>query len=124
MIDLPHLLALIGFGLVLWAWRDNLRARELAMAAARRACKRSGFQLLDQTVMIRRVSLGRRRDGVLRIRRTYSFEFSSEGADRNPGQAILVGQQLISIQLDPPAGLVVSDEKEPPQKNPPGGPTP
>lgn len=122
MIDTPHLLVLIGFGLVLWAWRDNLRARELAVAAARRACKRGGFQLLDQTVMIRRVGLGRRRDGTLRIRRIYSFEFSSEGADRNPGKATLVGQELISIQLAPPPGAVVADQDNASPTDSSGGP--
>ncbi len=108
MIETGHVITLVCFGIVLWGWQDSLRARERAIAAARHTCREAGFQFLDQTVMIARVGLGQRRTGGIGIRRTYRFEFSAEGSDRHQGRAILIGQQVVSIQLDPPSGLVIS----------------
>jgi len=107
MLSASHLLFLLAFGLILWLWRDNLAARELAIESVKRTCKQLGVQMLDQTVAIQRVRPHLSSRG-LRLRRRYQFEFSIDGGERFPGRAELLGHRVVSIQLDGPEGLVMS----------------
>ena len=98
MWELAALAAVLGAAAL---WADSLRARERAVAAGREACRRYGVQLLDDTVAFARVRLGRDEDGRLRLRRTYSFEFSETGDNRRQGAIVMLGAQLEDLQLEP-----------------------
>ena len=82
-------------------WIDSLRARERALAAGRAACERYGVQLLDETVAFATLRLGRNDEGRLRLRRTYSFEFSDTGNNRRHGAIVMLGAELQDMQLEP-----------------------
>ena len=82
-------------------WIDSLRARERALTAGRRACERYGVQLLDETVQFARLRLARDEAGRLRLRRTYSFEFSDTGNNRRHGAIVMLGGELQDLQLEP-----------------------
>jgi hypothetical protein len=82
-------------------WLDSLRARERAVAAGRSACERYNVQLLDDTVAIARMRLGRDDEGQLRIARTYTFEFTETGNNRRQGAIQMLGQELRDLQLEP-----------------------
>jgi hypothetical protein len=82
-------------------WIDSLRARERALAAGRGACERYGVQLLDETVQFAQLRLGRDDEGRLRLRRTYTFEFSDTGNNRRHGAIVMLGAQLQDMQLEP-----------------------
>ena len=82
-------------------WIDSLRARERALAAGRSACERYNVQLLDETVQFARLRLGRDDEGRLRLRRTYTFEFSDTGNNRRHGAIVMLGSQLQDLQLEP-----------------------
>jgi len=82
-------------------WVDSLRARERALAAGRGACERYGVQLLDETVQFARLRLARDESGRLRLRRTYSFEFSDTGDNRRHGAIVMLGGELQDLQLEP-----------------------
>ena len=84
-----------------WFWIDSLRARERALAAGRGACERYGVQLLDQTVEFARLRLARDDGGQLRLRRTYTFEFSDTGDNRRHGAIVMLGGELQDMQLEP-----------------------
>jgi hypothetical protein len=84
-----------------WIAFDALRARETATLAAREACRAQGLQFLDDTVQGARTRFGRDAEGLLRLRRTFSFEFSDDGVHRRAGQVVLIGARLESLQLDP-----------------------
>jgi len=88
---------------VAWLWWDGLRKRELAMQAARALCLRTGVQLLDETVALRRLRL--RRDALqrLRLHREFAFEYSSSGDDRLPGRVYLLGDRVVEAHLIEPA---------------------
>ncbi|MGD2020552.1 MAG: DUF3301 domain-containing protein [Thiohalocapsa sp.] len=99
-----------------WLWLSTLRAREMALAHARRACARAGVQLLDQAVALRGVALRWTPRG-LRLRRRYRFEFSADGVERRTGQVVLLGLGLESLRLDVEsatpdgdAGVTASDD--------------
>ena len=82
-------------------WIDSLRARERALAAGRGACGRYGVQLLDETVQFARLRLARDDEGQLRLRRTYTFEFSDTGNNRRHGAIVMLGAELQDMQLEP-----------------------
>ncbi len=84
-----------------WLWIDSLRAREHAVAAGRAACKRYNVQLLDETVAFARLRLARDDEGRLRLRRTYTFEFSDTGNNRRHGAIVMLGARLEDLQLEP-----------------------
>lgn len=85
----------------LFFWVDSLRARERALAAGRGACERYGLQLLDETVQFAKLRLARDSEGRLRLRRTYSFEFSDTGDNRRHGAIVILGSELQDMQLEP-----------------------
>jgi len=82
-------------------WVDSLRAREHALAAGRDACRRYGVQLLDETVQFAALRLGRNDEGRLRLRRTYTFEFSDTGNNRRYCAIVMLGAHLQDMQLEP-----------------------
>jgi hypothetical protein len=92
-------LALVLAGAYLWV--DSLRAREHAIAAGRAACKRYDVQLLDETVSFARLRFARDDEGRLRLRRTYTFEFSDTGNNRRNGAIVMLGARLEDLQLEP-----------------------
>jgi hypothetical protein len=82
-------------------WIDSLRARERALAAGHRACERYGVQLLDETVQFDRLRLARDDEGRLRLKRSYTFEFSDTGDNRRHGAIVMLGAELQDMQLEP-----------------------
>ena len=94
-----ELTALALLGLLGWFWMDALRAREAALAAARRACAGEGLQLLDETVAVERLRVARDENGHVALRRDYAFEYSQDGADRHRGGLTLVGRELTMLDL-------------------------
>lgn len=94
-----ELAALALLGLFAWFWMDTLKAREIALAAARRACAAEDLQLLDETVAVERLRLARDDAGRLQLRRDYLFEYSQDGADRHRGALTLLGRELTLLDL-------------------------
>jgi hypothetical protein len=96
MIELAALLLFLVAG---WFWLDSLRARDVALDGARRACEAEGVQLLDWTVALRRIRLGRDEEGRRGFQRTYEFELSDTGNNRIGGSITVLGRQLLSLNL-------------------------
>jgi len=88
-------------GLVGWYWVDSVGARDIALAAAKRACQRADVQLLDHTVARSRIRLLRNREGLIRICRIYSFEFATDGERRYRGVLALLGKRVEEIEMEP-----------------------
>ena len=92
-------IVLIAAGALLWA--DSLRARERAVKAGRSACQRYDVLFLDDTVSFARLRLARDEDGQLKIALTYTFEFSDTGNNRRHGAIVMLGGELLDLQLEP-----------------------
>lgn len=99
-------LLLMAAVLVGWYWYAGIQARGQAVQAARRACERHDRQLLDETVLLERLRPQRGRDGRMRLRRDYSFEFSSGAGERSRGALVLFGGRVISLELSLPDGTL------------------
>lgn len=94
-------LALIVLGVAALAWFEGMKARERALEAGREACGRYGLQLLDDTVSLAGIRLARDDEGRLRVKRTYSFEFSDTGDNRRQGAIVTLGPDLVDLHLEP-----------------------
>ncbi len=84
-------------------WQAQLRARERATAAGRRACERAGVHFLDDTVALQRTRLRRGGRGGLLVVRRYRFEFATDGQVRYGGNVVLAGDRVTELWLDPEA---------------------
>ena len=95
-------ISLLAVAVAVWAWMDAISAHEHAIRAGRELCREAGVQLLDQTVSLKRVRVGRR-DGLPTFLRRYGFEISLNGADRHRGHLDLAGHRLEAWSLPLPA---------------------
>ena len=101
MLNLADLLWIPLVGLGYWYWVGSQKIKEHALLITRRHCRDIGVQLLDATIARHRIWLKRDNEGRLRVWRSYTFEFSSTGNDRYHDQTNTLGQQVISVQLEP-----------------------
>lgn len=79
-------------------WFSAAEARERARAYAQAACARAGVQLLDGTVVLRRLRLRRAAEGLL-LERRFAFEFSPDSVSRVQGWIDLRGRELVSATV-------------------------
>ena len=107
MLELSALFIFLAAG---WFWLDSLRARDFALDGARKACEAESVQLLDWTVAMKRIRLGRDDEGRRGLQRTYEFEFSDTGNNRIEGSITVIGRQLLALNLPviaPPPSSVI-----------------
>ena len=106
-----EILFLIFLIIAVWFWQDTLRARETAVSRTRRYCQEIQYQFLDETVSLKSMKPGRDFSGNFAFHRYYHFEFSLNGENRFNGTAFMIGDQLQSIQLDHPDGMIHENGK-------------
>ncbi|NHN39096.1 DUF3301 domain-containing protein [Pseudomaricurvus alcaniphilus] len=100
-MTLSHLV--IAFAVILvaaLAWQ-NAGFRDRALGCARQHCERMQVQLLDETIALVRISIGRDQRGNFGLRRQYEFEFTVTGENRYRGQLRLFSRRIESIELQP-----------------------
>lgn len=100
-MDWIELLFLLGFVGLVWFWLDNLKAREIGIDAARQACGEEGLQLLDETVVGSSLRLVRDDEGILRLQRVFTFEYSDTGDNRRSGSVTLIGHRVELLHIRP-----------------------
>lgn len=105
IFELTSLVVLIALA---WLWLDSVRVRDQAIREAELVCSAEGLQFLDETVAIASLKPVRNDDGRLVLRRVYAFEYSDTGNNRRPGSIVLLGQEVLFINVglrlasDPP----------------------
>ena len=75
------------------------RIKEMAFRATKAHCNTMEVQLLDQSVYLRAVWLKRDGEGKIRVWRSFNFEFTSTGEERNKGMIVLLGRKVLNIDL-------------------------
>jgi len=93
------LFAVILLVLFVWYCLEGLKAREIGIAAAREACLRENLQFLDDTVAQNGIRILRDETGRLRLQRSFAFEYSLSGDDRQPGSVTLLGHKVIMLYM-------------------------
>lgn len=105
---MPSLILLMIAGAIAYAWWNAARAAsEHAIEVGRAACRTAGVQLLDQTVHATGLRLRRRDDGRLGLERSFHFEYSHDGTDRQRGRMVFHGRRLVAF-TGPGAGDATS----------------
>lgn len=94
-----NVLLLAAVATVVGFWWTGMRAKELAVGHARSLCEREAVQLLDYTVALNKMSIGRSASGNACLRREYNFEFTAEGNYRDQGNVALNGHVLSRVYL-------------------------
>jgi uncharacterized protein DUF3301 len=94
-----EIVGILMFGAIAWLWLDSMRAREAAVRAARAACTAEGLMLLDDTVAIAGLKPARDDYGHLKLQRAYEFEYTDNGNNRLPGSVVLLGQQVVILNV-------------------------
>lgn len=107
-MDSLDILAILLIAVLIWLWLDSLKSREIALSEARTACASEGLLLLDDTVAIRRLGIGRDGNHGLRLHRVYGFEYSTSGNDRWTGNLVMLGERVLVVNL---ARAATADEK-------------
>ncbi|MCW5588671.1 MAG: DUF3301 domain-containing protein [Legionellales bacterium] len=103
MISLISLFILFGF---VWLWMDSLHAKKIAVDVSRRACEQRHFQLLDDTAVLKSMSLKRSLAGHLCIVRTYRFEYFQENNLRLASTITLAGKLVVELGFSRPNNIV------------------
>lgn len=85
----------------LWFWYDTIKARDAGITAARGACSAQGVQLLDDTVIVKKLRLARDEEGRLRPERIFSFEYSDTGDNRRRGSITTLGSEVVEVYTGP-----------------------
>ena len=106
-MDVFIILAVIALGV--WFWIDGLRSREFAMKRCHSFCMQNHVQMLDQSIHLNKV-FPARKNGRLRLRRFYAFEFSINGADRYNGVAVEFSNKIEYLSLLHPDGEIIQGE--------------
>ena len=96
---LGEILAVFLCGALCLHFLGSIRVRELAVQAVARASRQDDFQLLDQAVHLRRISLSRDSTGRWRIWRQYRFDYSYDGVERRQGFITMLGKKLESLVI-------------------------
>ena len=99
MLDDLILIALL-LGAYLY-WFNGQQVKELALKAVRAHCLNLELQMLDEYVALNSIRLNRDPTGIMRVRRSFLFEFSSTGNERYNGVCIMLGRRVESIQMEP-----------------------
>ncbi|MBB3103131.1 DUF3301 domain-containing protein [Azomonas macrocytogenes] len=91
-----------------WLWH-SYGIREHALAAVRRHCAREEVELLDDNVAFQRIGMLPDRHGRKRLGRLYGFEFTVTGEQRYPGQIVMFGSLVGSIEFAPHVARLLID---------------
>ena len=98
-MPIGEILSVLLFGATVWLWLDSLKAREVAVNAARAACAAEELLLLDDTVAIANLKLKRDDDGHVKLQRAYCFEYSDTGNNRLTGSVVLLGHRVTLLNV-------------------------
>jgi hypothetical protein len=97
------LLSVVALALAGVFWYSSLAARELANRVAQETCTGANVQMLDGTVAIHRLRIVRTARQPLAWHRTYVFDYTADGYQRQRGFVVLTGDAVDSVGLEPRA---------------------
>lgn len=94
LTDVVWLALLIAAG---GLWWHGQGVKAVALRKVKDYCELHNLQLLDESLVLRKLWWGRNLKGAIAMKRTYFFEFTSTGEYRYRGTVALLGYQLLSV---------------------------
>ena len=98
---LDNLVVISLFLLAYWYWQYAQTTKTKALHAAKARCANLELLMLDDYVALTRMGLKRNAGGKWQVYRCYAFEFASMGDERYQGICTLLGDRVLSIELQP-----------------------
>lgn len=74
-------------------WLNAKRTHDLAVIAAKEMCQKAGWQLLDDTVSLRKLTLARNEVGRVCFYREYQFDYDLGDCHRSMKRIVMLGKQ-------------------------------
>jgi hypothetical protein len=87
--------------LAYWYWFNAQSMKILALQAVKARCNALELLMLDEYVALTRISLKRNAAGNWQVYRCYMFEFASTGDERYNGVCTVLGDRVLSIEMQP-----------------------
>jgi hypothetical protein len=87
------IVTLLILALLIWLWQSQLKAKEVALAVSKAFCEQHHWQLLDDTVALKKTRLYRQA-GTWHIQRRYQFDYCQQGDIRQQASLTLNGYQV------------------------------
>lgn len=97
---MSDLALLIVIAVIAMLWLDHRRVQDIAVARCRSACQKAGVQFLDDIAPVWRVRLARDAGGMLRLRRVFTFEYSTPHGERHSGSIVMLGRVPVAVRLE------------------------
>ncbi len=97
---MSSLITLIVIAALVFLWLDNRRTHEFAIGYAGHLCRTHDLQLLDQTVALSGIGLRRNAEGRVNLSRSYRFDYTRDGVNREKGYITMLGRQVEVINLE------------------------
>jgi hypothetical protein len=97
---MSSLTLLFSIVILIWFWLASMNCRGIAVQTARASCAHQGFQFLDGTVSLRNIRPYYINGDDLGFRRTYVFDYSSDGISRQTGCVVLHNKRITSVVLE------------------------
>ena len=85
--------------ILIWFWLTSMNCRGIALQTARISCANQGLQFLDGTVSLRKIRPYYLNADDLGFKRTYVFDYSSDGVSRHTGCVVLHNTRITSVVL-------------------------
>ncbi|MCK5877964.1 MAG: DUF3301 domain-containing protein [Candidatus Marithrix sp.] len=105
---MDSIILLILFGGIIWFWVSTLQCREITKVVAQKTCKQFQLQLLDDTITITKLRVKRNENGRLSWQRTYQFEFSDSGNNRQKGTIVMFGTKVEILEMPDYMNRIIS----------------
>lgn len=96
-----EIISVAFLGCLFWLWFESTRVHEIAVERARSQCHVHEVQFLDATVSLASIKPARDENGRLTLKRTYTFEYSDTGNDRQPGSITMLGRVVQFLDISP-----------------------
>lgn len=100
MLTITGLITLIIIAVFIWFWQSSMRAKELAIAASKKACLKRNLQFLDETTDFKKIRLKRNESGKVCFLRCYNFDYY-DGENRSTSVITIFDNKVIDIDLPP-----------------------
>lgn len=82
----------------IWWHGQGIKAH--ALVKVKKYCDEFNLQLLDESLVLRKIWFARGKSSVMQLQRTFLFEFTSTGEHRYKGYIVLNGYRVESVETD------------------------
>ena len=83
-----------------YMWWRSMGVRHKALFLAKQYLAEADLELLDESLVVKKLRLRRNATGMMSILRRYEFEFTSTGTERYVGYIEMLGFTQVNIELD------------------------